>query len=166
MIPPMGSKLGEGRSSSSNFRGSRIVFAVVAVLAALLLWQGGLFRPAKWNADPGNSVQLFPGIVLCLIIASAVWLAVVGDGQSLQSWSFQRLMMATALTTGLLLFVQLFSILGWALSSGIMLVTLPLALGYRSASGIVIFGLPILILVWLVFIVFMGIQLPTGTIFQ
>lgn len=166
MIPPMGSRHREVGNAPRNSTGSRIVYGVIALLAVLLLWQGDLFRPVSWTNDPGNSGRMFPGMVLCLTAASALWLALVGDGQALQRWPVRRLLAVTALVVGLLLFAQLFRPLGWALSSTLVLVILPLALGYRSVRGIVFFGLPVLILVWVVFVLTMGVQLPPGTVFR
>lgn len=166
MIPPMGSQSGGGDASSGITTGTRVVFLAIALAALGLLWGGGLFRPDIWFSDPGNSTRLVPGIVLCLAVAGALWLAVFGDGQGLQDWDRGEVFRALCLAAAVLLYVRLFGVLGWAASSAVLLVSLPLALGYRSALGILLFAAPLMAVIWALFVLVMEVPLPGGTLFR
>jgi hypothetical protein len=145
---------------------SRVVFLGLAALAAFVLVQGGLFRPAEWIADPGNSPRFFPGLVLCLAVGCGLWLGLVGDGETVEVWPARNVGLAAAILAALGLFVWLFRVVGWAPATALLALGLPPVLGYRRPLPILLFGAILLAFIWVVFVLAMNVRLPTGTVWR
>jgi hypothetical protein len=145
---------------------TRLAFLALAGLAAAVLWQSGLFRPAEWWNDPGNSSRLVPGLALLALTAAALALAALGDGETLPPVVPRRLAAGLAALAGLAAFVQAFRLLGWAPAAALLLVALPMLLGFRRVLPLGLFAALLIGLVWLVFVRGMGVPLPTGTLWR
>ena len=144
----------------------RAVFLGIAALFVFVLLQGGLFRPGEWLDDPGNSAEVFPGVIVILLALCGLWLGLAGDGVQMQAWPRGKALAAVAVLAGIFVYVELFRLLGFALSSALLLLAMPVALGYRNLLVILAFALPLLALVWLVFVTVMGVPLPAGTLWR
>jgi putative tricarboxylic transport membrane protein len=158
---------GRPRARRQGSRGlTRLAFLALAGLAAAVLWQSGLFRPAEWWADPGNSARLVPGLALLALSVAALALALFGDGETLPPLAPRRLAAGLAALAGLAVFVQAFRLIGWAPAAALLLVALPMLLGFRRLLPLGLFAALLIALVWLVFVRGMGVQLPTGTLWR
>lgn len=159
-----------GGQSGAQGHGSRaltrLAFLALAGLAAGLLWQSGLFRPAEWWNDPGNSARLVPGLALVALAATALALAVFGDGEKLPPVVPRRLAAGLAALLGLWVFVQAFRMIGWAPAAGLLLLVMPVLLGFRRPLPLALYAALLIALIWLVFVRGMGVQLPTGTLWR
>jgi putative tricarboxylic transport membrane protein len=155
---------GKRRAGSPGL--DRLAFLALAGLAAAVLWQSGLYRPAEWWNDPGNSSRLVPGLALLALIVAALALAVFGDGETMPPVMPRRVATGIAALAGLAAFVQAFRLIGWAPSVAVLLVAMPMLLGYRRLLPLAVFGALLIALIWLVFVRGMGVQLPTGTLWR
>lgn len=145
---------------------TRLAFLALAGLAGAVLWQSGLFRPAEWMNDPGDSARLVPGLALTALIAASLALALLGDGETLPPVVPRQLAVGLGALAGLWAYVQAFRLIGWAPTSVLLLLAMPVMLGFRRPVPLALFTLGLIGLVWFVFVRTMGVQLPSGTLWR